>query len=169
MEALFILLVLIIALILWIALIPLQVTVDTDAGLYQIGQPGIVRIVFHPWQQPLMHIWFFGFRVNMTKTKKKIRSNAVPPKKKTTMKRSLSSWHYLFKGVYSSFQLQKLVCTVDLDDPVRNARFIPVLLLLNRGVVSLSTNFVNRNFLYLKIRVSVGRILWTTFRFYTKN
>lgn len=89
--------------------------------------------------------------------------------KKAAIERSLPFWVYLLQGIYNSFKLKKLVCTIDFDSPAMNPKFIPFILLPNRGVVSLNTNFVVRNFLHLKIQVSVSRILWTTFRFYTKK
>lgn len=174
MVIVFILLAVTIALVLWIVLVPLQLIVNTDLGQYQISQSGTVKIAFHPLQQPVMRMWIFGFRIDTvrkekTGKEKTVRLGADRQKKKAAIKRSLSSWLYLFQGICNSFRLKKFVCTIDLDDPVMNARLIPFILLLNRGVVSLNTNFVNRNFLYLKIDVSVSRILWTTFRFYTKK
>ncbi|HEY9489935.1 MAG TPA: hypothetical protein VIQ51_16465 [Chryseosolibacter sp.] len=169
MVVLFILLTVITALILWIALTPLHVTVNTDLGQYWISQAGTVKIAFHPWQRPPMRMWLFGFRINAVSKKRMVPPTTGRQKKKAAIKRSLSSWLYLFQGIYNSFRLKKFVCTIDLDNPVMNARLIPFILLLNRGVVSLNTNFVNRNFLYLKVHVSFSRILWTTFRFYTKK
>lgn len=169
MVVLFTLLTVITALILWVALTPLHVTVNSDLGQYQISQAGTVKIAFHPWQEEPIRIWIFGFRINTVSREKKIRPPTGRQKKEAVIKRSLSSWLYLFQGIYNSFTLKKLVCTIDLDNPVVNARLIPFILLLNSGVLSLSTNFVNRNFLYLKIHVSVSRIVWTTFRFYTKQ
>lgn len=158
------------ALILWIVLIPLRLTVNTDLGQFQISQAGTLRIAFHPWQRPPMRVWLFGFRINTVGKERKVAPHTERPKKKAAViERSLSAWLYLFRGIYNSFRLKKFVCAIDLDDPVMNARLIPFILLLNRGVVSLNTNFTNRNFLYLKANVSISRFLWTTFRFYTKK
>lgn len=168
MVILFILLTLITALILWVALTPLHVTVNTDSGQYHISQAGTLKIAFHPWQRSPVRMWIFGFRIN-TASRERTDPPAKRQRKKAAIKRSLSSWVYLFRGIYKSIKLKKLVCTIDLDNPVMNAQLIPFILMLNRGVVSLNTNFVNRNYLYVKIRVSVSRILWTTFRFYTKK
>lgn len=169
MVILFILLTVITALILWVVLTPLHVTVNTDLGQYHISQAGILKMAFHPWQRPPVRMWLLGFRVNIVSKERTVPPTTGRRKKKAAIERPLSSWVYLFRGIYNSFKLKKLVCAIDLDNPVMNAKLIPFILLLNRGVVSLNTNFVNRNFLYLKMHVSVGRILWTTFRFYTKR
>lgn len=162
-------LVLLIVLILWIVFIPVYLNVNTDLNQYEVSQPGTVTIAFHPGQHPRMSIWIFGFKINTATRDKRTGPIAANEKKKGTIKRSPSAWLYLLRGIYNSFRLKSFVCAVDLDDVVMNAKLVPVVLLLNRGVVSLHTNFTNRNFLYLSTQVKVNKLLWTTFRFYTKK
>ena len=166
---LLVLLILLTVSILWIVFIPVYLKVNTDLNQYEVRQPGTVRIAFHPWQRSAMSMWIFGFRIKMLKDDKTLRPITDREKKKGTIKRSLSTWLYLLQGIHNSFRLRKLVCSVDLDDVVMNAKLVPVVLLLNRGAVSLSTNFTNRNFLYMDIKVRVNKLLWTIFRFYTKK
>jgi hypothetical protein len=166
---LFIPLILLSVLILWIVFIPVYLKVNTDLNRYEVSQTGTVTIAFHPGQLPPMSVWIFGIRINMVKKENVTPSKSRREKKKGTIKRSPSAWLYLLQGIYNSFSLKSLVCAVDLDDVVLNAKLVPVLLLLNRDVVSLRTNFTDRNFLNLNIQVKVNKLIWTTFRFYTKK
>ena len=166
---LLVLLIILIGLILWIVFMPVHLKVNTDLSQYEVSQTGTLRIVFHPWQRPAVSMWIFGFRINTDRNEKMKDRIARYEKKKRTIKRSPSAWLYLLQGIYHSFRLKTFVCAVDLDDVVMNAKLVPVVLLLNRGMVSLSTNFTNRNFIYLNLQLKVNKLLWTTFRFYTKK
>lgn len=170
MTAFFILILLPLLLVLWIVFTPVYLSINTDLEQYEIRQAGTLRISFHPWHSPAIRLRVFGFTINMTKKEKRTRPEpAKGRKEKWAVKRSASAWLSLQRGIFKSFRLRKLVCTVDLDDVVATAKMVPVVMLLNRGVVSFSTNFMNRNFLCLEIQGRVYKILWTTIRFFTKK
>ena len=156
-------------LILWIVLTPVYVRVNTDLNQYEVSQAGTLKVSFYPWEKPAMRMRVFGVTINMVKKKKKDRPVSGVKKSKSTFKRSPSTWLYLVRGIYKSFQLKRLVCTVDLDDVVLTAQLIPIIVLMNSGVVSVNTNFMDRYFLYLEIKGRVNKLLWTFLRFFIKR
>lgn len=157
------------ALFLWIVFIPVYMRVNTDRGQYQIGQAGTVSISFHPWERPFITMRIFGFGINIGKAESKSAVVKERKGKKRKMKKSPSAWRYLLRGVLRSMTLKKLICTVDLDDVVMSARLTPLIVFMNRGVVSVSTNFADRNFLCMEVECRLNKLLWTGFRFFTKK
>lgn len=169
MWVLFTLFAILLTLILWIVFVPLYLRINTDLKQYEVSQAGTMTISFHPWQTPFMKMRILGFRVDTGK--KKQASPQVSPKKdgEWGIKRSPSAWRYLAHGILQSFRLRRLECNVDLDDVVLNAKAVPVLMLFNRGVVTVSTNFQDRCFLFLVMEARFSKLLWTLIRFYTKK
>ncbi|HEX8038253.1 MAG TPA: hypothetical protein VF490_03860 [Chryseosolibacter sp.] len=157
------------ALVLWIVFIPVYMRVNTDRDQYQIRQAGTVSISFHPWQKPFMTMRVFGIRINIAKAERKKEVAQERKVKKRKTKRSTSAWLYLQRGVLRSMTLKKFICTVDLDDVVMSARLTPLIVFMNRGVVSVSTNFADRNFLCMEVECRLNKLLWTCFRFFTKK
>ncbi len=169
MIVVFPLLVLVIAPILWIVFMPVYMRVDTGRRQYEIGQPGTLAISFHPWQRPFMTMRVFGFRITIVKKEKKDQVIRRKKQNKWRIKRSHSAWLYLQRGIIRSMSVKKFICAVDLDDVVMNAQLSPLILFLNRGVVSVSTNFVDRNFICMEVECRLHKLLWTCFRFFTKK
>jgi hypothetical protein len=169
MIVIFLLLVLLLLLILWIVFIPVYLRINTDLNQYELSQAGTVKCSFHPGETPAIRMSLFGFRIDMTKKQTSNEQVLVRKKKKSSFKRSPAAWIDLQRGILKSFRLKKFICRVDLDDVVMDAKLVPVLVLLNRGVVSVSTNFVDRNFLCLEIEGRINKVLWTTFLFFTKK
>lgn len=169
MWVLFALFAILSAFILWIVFVPVYLRINTDLKQYDVSQAGTMTISFHPWQTPFMKMRILGFRVNTGE--KKAASPQVSPKKDSEwgIKRSPSAWRYLARGILHSFRLRRLECNVDLDDVVLNAKAVPVLMLLNRGVVNVSTNFQDRCFMFLVMEGRFSKLLWTLIRFYTKK
>lgn len=157
------------ALLLWILFIPIYVRVNTDRGQYEISQAGTVSIFFHPWQRPFVTMRIFGFRINLLKEdhKRQAVKERKPEKRKT--KRSLAAWLYLQRGIRRSITLKEFICRVDLDDVVMTAQLAPLLVLMNRGVVSVSTNFADINLLSMEIECRPNKLVWTLIRFFTKK
>lgn len=169
MVALLVLLVLLLLPILWIVFMPLRLRINTDLQQYEVRQPGTLNISFHPRERPFMTMRVFGFSINTEKKAKPVQVPSAHKKQKRGVSRSPSAWRYLIRGIFKSVRLKRLVCTVDIDDVVMDAKLVPVMLLLNRGVVSVSTNSANRYFLLLEIEARLNKALWTFFRFYTKK
>jgi hypothetical protein len=169
MIIIFLLLLLLLILILWIVFIPVYLRINTDLNQYELSQAGTMKFSFHPGQTPAIRMSLFGFRIDMTKKQKSNEQLPVTKKKKSSFKRSPAAWIALQRGIIKSFRLKQFICRVDLDDVLMNAKLVPVLVLLNRGVVSVSTNFVDRNFLCLEIEGRINKMLWTSFLFFTKK
>ena len=170
MTIVFIILVLLVSLILWVIFVPVYLSINTDVSHYEISQTGTLKLSFHPCQSPALRLRVFGFGINM---KKKARPASARPsekgKGKPAVRRSAAAWLYLQRGLFRSLRLRKLECAVDLDDVVLTARLVPFLMLVNRGAVSISTNYVDRNFLRVEAEGRINRMLWTIFRFYIKK
>jgi hypothetical protein len=170
MTIIFIILVLLVFMILWVVFVPVYLRINTDVGQYEISQKGTLRFSFHPRESPALRLRVFGFGINM---QKKARPPSLPAsekkKGKPAVKRSPRAWLDLQRGILRSLRLRKLECAVDLDDVVLTARLVPFLMLLNRGAVSISTNYVDRNFLRVEVEGRINRILWTICRFFIKK
>ena len=168
MTVLLVLLAMLLFAILWIVFIPVHVRINTDRDLYEISQAGTVKLSFHPYGAPFVRLQALGISLNVSK-----RGTTPPPSHAkggaTRINRSPAAWRFLVKGIYRSLRLNRLVCAVDLDDVVLNAQLVPVLMLLEGGVVRLSTNFTNRCFLELEMEARLNRVIWVFIRFLIKK
>ena len=161
--------VLLIAFLLWMLLTPVILTIDTDRGRYELVQKGIFTATFHPLGVPRFRIRVMGFRME---THRQQNGSERSKEKKSSMvksKRSRRFWMILLKGVYRSITVRSLIASVDIDDVVLNAQLIPIMLMVSRGPIRLSTNFENRNFIYVVVQLRLNRLLWPVVRFFTKK
>lgn len=158
-------------LILWVILVPVYVSVDTHCNRYEVNQKGIASIALHPGRMPLLKMRILGVAITrpLKIKRKKQRPESPVSSKKRGLKRSLASWLYLMKGAFRSFRIIKLKATIDFDDVVCNAQLVPVMLLLSRGNVDVSTNFIRQNYLILLIEWRPYKLLWTWITFLTKK
>ncbi|MBL6448408.1 hypothetical protein JMN32_18995 [Fulvivirga sp. 29W222] len=173
MLVIYILLLAILVLLLWIVFTPLYVRVDTTLGLYEIHQAGTINMSLHPGEDEWWQVRVFGVRVRV-KASEKPKKAKTPKKqgkgkKKSRFKRSASAWRCLVSGVVRSITLQQFACSVDLDNVVLNAQLVPVLMLVNRGPVSIHTNFNDQYYLQLRVKARLNRLIWTFIRFLTKK
>ena len=169
MLVIYILLLIILALLLWIIFTPVYVRVDTTMDLYEVSQAGTIRMSLHPGEDALFRMRVFGLQVPVKASGKSKKKPGEREKKKSRFKRSASAWRYMVGGVLRSITLQRLACSVDLDNVVLNAQLVPVLMLVNRGPVSINTNLSGQYYLQLQVRARLNRLLWTFIRFLTKK
>ncbi|WP_158858863.1 hypothetical protein [Lunatibacter salilacus] len=160
-------LLLILGLIIWIIFKPIYLIVDTQNNKYTFSQVGTFHLSYSPVQRPRFKVKFFGITIpNSEKSEKK------PVRKKNRkpfIKRSLSSWIFLIKGLLKSFRVKKLVGTADLDDVVLNSQLFAIYPFVNQGPVQLTTNFNNTYFLDLIIEARLNKMLYTFIIFLTKK
>lgn len=170
MTIIIVILLLVILLIFWVVFVPVYLRINTDVSQYEVSQKGTLKFSFHPRESPALRLRVFGFGINMQrKAKKPSPPTSEKEKGKPAVKRSPSAWLDLQRGILRGLRLRKLECSVDLDDVVLTARLVPFLMLLNRGVVSISTNYVDRNFLRVEVEGRINRILWAICRFFIKK
>ena len=169
MLVIYILLLIILALLLWVIFTPVYVKVDTTMGLYEVSQTGTIRMSLHPGEDTLLNMRVFGLQVRIKASEKSKKKTKEQVKKKSRFKRSASAWRYMIGGVFRSITLQRLACSVDLDNVVLNAQLVPVLMLVNRGPVNINTNFNGQYYLQLRVKARLNRLLWTFIRFLTKK
>lgn len=169
MLVIYILLFIILALLLWVIFTPVYVRVDTTIDLYEVSQAGTIRMSLHPGEDTLFSMRVFGLQVPVKASEKPKKKPGERPKKKSRFKRSASAWRYMIGGVLRSFTLQRLACSIDPDNVVLNAQLVPVLMLVNRGPVSINTNFNGQYYLQLRVKARLNRLLWTFIRFLTKK
>lgn len=160
-------LILILVLIIWIIFQPVYLIVDTKKNKYTFSQVGTFHLSYFPLQKPRFKVKFFGITIpNSDKSDKK------PMKKrnrKPFIKRSLSSWIFLLKGLLKSFRVKKLVGTADLDDVVLNSQLFAIYPIVNQGPIQLTTNFDNIYFLDLIIEARLNKMLYIFIIFLTKK
>lgn len=166
MTVVLIVLAILVLFLLWIVFVPVYLRINTDLGQYEISQMGTLKLTLHPWDSPVVRLRVFGFGVNMQRKSKPPSPAASKKEKKPVVRRSAAAWLGFQRGILRSLRLRRLECSVDLDDVVLTARLVPLLMLINRGAVSISTNYVDRNFLRVEVEGRINRILWTIFRFF---
>ena len=167
-----VILILLVALLAWILWTPVTLTIDTDLGRYELVQRGTFSTTFHPGETPRFRIRVMGLRFGTPRrqTDERVRAKRVAAKRSSgvRLKRSRRAWMMLLKGVYRSVTVRRLVVTADIDDVVLNAQLIPVMLMINRGPIRVSTNFEKRDFLCLVVQLRLNMLLWPVVRFFTK-
>lgn len=153
----------------WIIFVPVWLNVDTRSGQYEMRQLGTFRLSLHPTHVPAIRLTVIGLSVPIGG--KPEREPRKPVKKKSgwRLKRSRDAWRYLVRGILRSLHVKKFILEVDVGDVVINALLVPAVMLVNRGVVFVATNFDDRNFLVTRMQVRVNRIVWTFLRFLTKK
>ena len=171
MLVIYILLFIILALLLWIIFVPVYLRVDTVTGLYKMSQAGTVSMSLHPGESIWWRVRVFGFQVpvKVGRQQEKRKSVKAPAKQKSRFKRSAAAWRYMLRGVFGSITLQRLECSVDLDNVVLSAQLVPALMLVNHGPVNITTNFNGRYYLHLKLKARLNKLIWTFIRFLTKK
>ena len=158
---------LILALLLWIAFVPLNIIVNTAQNRYHISQTGTVTLSWHPNEQSGFKIKVFGFYVNQQPKQRQRKASAkIQKSKRPQSRKSLDAWAFLFKGILTSFKLRRLEGTIDFDDVFLNALLYPVFFLSNGGATRISTNFHGEYMLDIFAQGRIYSMLWTTIRFY---
>lgn len=166
MAVVLIVIALLVLFLLWIVFVPVYLRINTDLGQYEISQRGTLKLTLHPWESPVVRLRVIGFSINMQRKAKPPLPATGKKEKRPVVRRSPAAWLRLQRGILRSLRLRRLECSVDLDDVVLTARLVPLLMLINRGAVSISTNYVDRNFLCVEVEGRINRILWTIFRFF---
>jgi hypothetical protein len=152
---------------LWIVFVPIEIKVDTDCELYEIGQRGTIKMSFHPGQQQLVSIKILGFPIDIS-AKEAPGTDVRQSKKRRrpAIRKSLESWTYLITGVVKSFRCRRFTCNVDLDDVVLGAQLFPLASLVSKRPFYFNVNFEKKYYLETWVQVYPHRILWTLIRFF---
>lgn len=171
MVIIYILLILIFSLLLWVVFVPVYLRIDTAMGKYELSQTGTMRMSLCPGEAPLWRMWVLGFKVPITvgEKQRKVPVEKAPVNKKPNFKRSPAKWRYMIRCVLHSITLQRLLCTIDVENVVLNAQLVPVLMLVNRGPVSITTNLNGQYYLHLEVKAQLNKLIWTFIRFLTKK
>jgi hypothetical protein len=167
MIVLTIFLLLIFLLVLWVVFIPIEIKVDTDCQLYEIGQRGTLKVSIHPGQPQLVSMTILGFPMNIpVKATPATGARQSSKKRGRSIRKSPGSWMYLFKGIMKSFRCKRFACNVDLDDVVLGAQIFPLTTFVSGGCFHLNINFQKHYYLNTWILIYPNRILWTLIRFF---
>lgn len=166
-------LLIVISLIGWIVFVPVYLRINTNINQYELSQSGTISMALHPGEIPFFTMCIFGISVPVSTSKKpQRRKESVKSGRKkgrSFIKRSPQTWLYLIEGIVKSIKLKRLACTMDFMDVVLNAQLVPVMLLISRGPVQLSTNFTGQYYLHLEACAKINSVLWTFIRFLTKK
>ncbi|WP_040497098.1 hypothetical protein [Fulvivirga imtechensis] len=172
MVVIYILLILILGLLLWVVFVPVYVRIDTAIDQYELSQAGTIRMLLHPGETPWWSVRVFGFLVpyKRSESEKTEPEKSIPPKKKKSkFKRSAAAWKYMIRGIFRNITLKRFTCTVDVNNVVLNAQLVPVLMLVNRGPVSITTNLCGQYYLHMEVKAQLNKLIWTFIRFLTKK
>ena len=156
-------------LIAWIVFVPIHSRINTDLDRYELSQLGTLMISVQPGIKPFYKIKLLGFEIHPSNHPKVRHSEPKKKKKNAGIKRSSTTWIFLFRGVLQSFRVKRITLDIDMDDVVLNAQLVPILLLVSGGPVRMQTNFNHRNYLDLDVEGRIDKILWTLIRFLTKK
>jgi len=155
--------------IMWMIFVPVNIRVNSAAGLYEIRQPGTIRTSWHPGEIPSVRMQVFGFSIDMQRRegephRRSVRRQSGTPGERK--RKSFASWLDFLHRLSRSFQCRRFVCNVDFDDVVLNAQLLPVGYLISRGPVVVHVNFEKKYLLDVWIQARVHRILWAFMRFH---
>ena len=157
----------IIALLLWILLIPVSLILSTDTNRYLVMLPGIVKMAAVPAEGLFKirgWIFFIPFKFDPFRTKKtkKKKSREKPVKKRKS--RKISGNVQMIIEAIRAIRIRKLLLDIDTDDFMLNAWLVPVFSYVNTEDIQMTANFEGRASLLLDLRVRLGTLLWIVIR-----
>lgn len=156
----------------WLLLAPLELRIDTDKGLYRLGWMSIGSIRIMPEKDDLLldtRILFWRRQVHLVEmiakkrgvdqVSKKIEQKSR--KKNQNLAKSFSYYWRKIRGVLSAVQIKEAYCMIDTDDFVLNAYLQPLLWAISRSHpnVGIYVNFVGKQVVRLHILSRPGAIL----------
>lgn len=162
-----ILFVLLISSVLWILFVPVELNVDTKQALYEMRQLGTMKVSFRPGEEQFVSLSVLGIPIRLpNKEEKGVRNIDARPKTRSHVRKSISAWRYLFKGIIKSVRCRRVIIDVDLDDVVLGAQLFPLVNFFNGEKIQMHVNFQKRYYLNLWIQVHINQICWTLIRFF---
>ena len=153
-------------LIMWILFTPVVMVLDTDTARVEIQQTGTFSWHLTLGGPPVVRI--FGINIRLKEAPRKNSSRRTSTKGRPISK-SLNSWLFLIQRLLRAFHIRKFVADIDTGDVTLNAQLVPVAILISDDRLSLSTNFMGRNYLRAEVQVRLNRILWSFILFLTKK
>lgn len=166
----FILLVLILILIIsWMLLTPIQLNIDSTKNTYLLVWKGIAsaRLIPKPNDIHLrfkIFFWkkdYFPLREKPSLFKKKAKKKDSKEKNKKSL--SLSKLSEKAKRILSTFQVKILRLRLDTDDYVRNSLLFPIFYFLRKKNVQLSINYEGNSEVELLVENRLYRLLMAIF------
>lgn len=164
MWVLFIFLLLILFVGLFLVL-PLQIVANSEKGLYFLQMPFYfkiqlvphidifrikVRVLFYPFS-----LGFESFFKQEANIEKQVIEN-INRQDKVSMSQLIN----MSKEFYHSVSVHHFYASLDTGNHVMNAQFIPAFSMINGNNVSVRFNFVNYNWVDIKVFTRIYKIVW---------
>ncbi len=157
-------------LVLWVLLVPVNFEINTDRGVFQIRQSGTITVSWHPYEKKPVRLRIFGVPVDVKRTKKRrSRETKIPTKARPQKVKSWLAWRRLFQRIRGSIRCRRFICRFDFGDVIMNAQVAPLAYYLSRGPVVLQVNFEKRYLLDLWIQIRMHMVLLAFIRFYSSK
>jgi hypothetical protein len=141
--------------------LPIEVEIDTEKGVYRAGWRGICGIRGLPGERKwrwIMRIFFFEKEWQAKPEKPKL------PKKPAAKKRGLTftprrMWQ-ITRNIFRAIRVKRLRLEWDTDDFALNARLYPFFRLLCKERRAFSINFSGRQELSIHLQTRLYRLAW---------
>lgn len=170
MWILWVLGVMLIGLLSWILLAPMQLEIDTGVQLYEFRWRTIGKVGLTPTPNDLTVYWqlfFFSKEYSLTalvarqqsKPKRKKQLKKKKPKKKRFKRRSWRKWLRKGNAVVNSFKVREFYLNLDTDDYILNSYLVPVFFFLSRNRNGWNINYKGESELRLSVENSPWRII----------
>lgn len=151
--------------VLWVLFVPVEIKIETNKSLYEIGQYGTIKLSFHPGQTQFITMRLLGIPMNISSKKTSESQQKGIKKRERTVKKSLQSWTYLFNGTIKAFRCRRFILDIDLDDVVLGAQLFSMVAFFHQGSFQVNINFEKKYYLNVWFQVRINQICWTLMRF----
>ena len=162
---------LLIALLMWILLVPFRLEINSEEDIYRAGIPGLVNASLVPTTELFIvrfRIFFFSYYANpfTPSSEKKEKEPAKDKKEKKKKKgkkgkfpvrRFLKPSLKFMRDIFNTFRLRKLMIDFDTGDDVLNAQLYPVCYVISRHDRYVMVNFDDYQRIIVDLR---ARLVW---------
>ena len=160
----------IVALFVWILLVPVIIHINTEGNRYYLVLPAVLRAEIVP-ADGLFRIrgWILFIPYSFNPFTMNFGSKKEKKKKKKSRRMGLQQGKNMFRDLLGSFRIRKLDLNLDTDDFVTNAYLVPAFSAINRENINMQVNYEGELDLLLDVRTRIGKILWTFFKYNFKS
>lgn len=161
------------AVVLWLLLTPIVLTIDTNRSVYSLQMSRWVKLNLLSRNDLLLlivHLPFFRKEYDLIEwwmqTAQNPKKNKEKPerRKKTETGRFGRKVRRNFVGIFRSFDISRFYLNIDSNNYFLNGMLYPWFYLANRFGLNISCNFKSQNELVLVVRNSLIRLAWAAFR-----
>lgn len=148
----------------WILIAPLELYINSTKNQYQLQWKGIARIEWLPAPDDILirlriFFWERVYHPLTMATKRKIKTEDKSKSIKQKKGWSLKKWKRKIINILNSFHVEKLRVDLDTGDYVYNSYLYPIFWILNKGDTQLNINYTGESEILVVIKNRLYRIL----------